>query len=224
MSNASTVLAGSRGNAGARSEALGTVHLTSASLPHVPPSIVDVHFGATSVVKEQVAGFKKVAEEVIGTSDQALEDPRLTYQMNLIAALGQLLRGVGYELGGHGYVTDLWQLNLADWVMCAQRQYQALKRPLGSAAAEDQLLNLLDRLHSHEFNANAVQPPKRGELVRFRTSETKWTATLRLISDPKIVNRRDTGLPVWRFEVIDVVGTETTVICDRTAFEPAPGG
>lgn len=108
--------------------------------------------------------------------------------------------------------------------MCAQRQYRALRRPLGSAAAEDQLLNLLDRLHTHEFNANAVQPLKEGDLVRIRTSETNWTGTLKLMSGPKIVGRRQTGLPVWRLEVVDAVDAQTTVICDRIAFEAAPDG
>ncbi len=223
ISSARVLLSGSRGNAGARTDALGLVHLTSRSLPDVPPGVIDVHFGAPADLMEQIAGFQKVAEEVIGTKERALEDPRLTYQMNLITALGHLLKGVGYELGGHGYVTDLWEQNLADWVMCAQRQYQALKRPLGSAAAEDQLLNLLDRLQTHEFNANAVQPLKEGDLVRIRTSETEWINTLKLTTDPVIVDRRETGLPVWRLEIVDALGAEAAFTCDRTAFEPAPG-
>ncbi len=224
VSNARVLLAGSRGNAGARTDALGIVHLTSGSLPNVPSSAIDIHFGGPADLMEQITGFQRVAEGVIGTRGRALEDPRLTYQMNLITALGHLLRGVGYELGGHGYVTDLWEQNLGDWVMCAQRQYRALKRPLGSAAAEDQLLNLLDRLHTHEFNANAVQPLKEGDLVRFRIPEVEWIDTLKLTSDPVIVDRRETGLPVWRLEVVDAVGTEAVFTCDRTVFEPAPSG
>jgi hypothetical protein len=224
ISNARVVLAGSRGCGGARTNALGTVHLTSRSLPTVPPSLIDTHFGGPADLIEEIAGFQKVAEEVIGTRERALEDPRLTYQMNLITALGLLLRGVGYELGGHGHVTDLWEQNLADWVMCAQRQYRALKRPLGAAATEDQLLTLLDRLHTHEFNANATKPLREGDLVRIRTSETEWIDTLKLTSDPVIVDRRETGLPVWKLEVVDAVGAEAEFTCDRTAFEPAPSG
>ncbi len=222
VGNAHTELAGSSGQGGVRTEALGTVHLISESLPFVGPSLIDVHFGVAPEVREQLANFQKVAEAVIGTSDRALEDPRMIYQLNLIAALGELLKGVGYELGGHGYVTELWAQNLRDWVVCAQRQYRALKRPLGIAAAEGQLLNLLDRLHTQEFSANAVQPLKTGDLVRIRTSETDWTDTLKLTSDPVIVNRRETGLAVWKLEVIDAADAQTTFVCDRTTFEPAP--
>ena len=223
ISNAHTVLAGSWGKGGERTESLHAVHLISGGLPFVPPSVIDFEFGATQADMERIAGFKKVAEAVIGTEDRALEDPRMTYQINLIAALGQLLKGVGYELGGHGYVTDVWAQNLGDWVVCAQRQYRALKRPLGSAAAEGQLLNLLDRLYAHEFTAHATEPLREGDLVRIRTSEAEWTGTLKLTSDPEIANRRESGLAVWRLEVVDAVDARTTFICDRTTFEPAPG-
>ena len=224
VSNARVVLAGSRGIAGARTNALKTVHLMAGSLPYAPHSLIDIHFDGPADLMEQIAGFKRVAEAVVGTRERALEDPRLTYQMNLITALGHLLERVGYELGGHGYVTDLWEQNLGDWVMCAQRQYRALMRPLGSAAAEDQLLNLLDRLHTHEFNANAVQPLKEGDLVRIKTPEAEWIDTLKLTSEPVIVDRRETGLPIWRLEVVDAVGAEAVFTCDRTVFEPAPSG
>ena len=91
-----------------------------------------------------------------------------------------------------------------------------------SNSAEDQLLNLLDRLHSHEFNANAVQPLKEGDLVRIKTPGAEWIDTLKLTSEPAIVDRRETGLPVWRLEVVDAVGIEAVLTCDRTVFEPAP--
>ncbi len=223
ISNAHTVLAGSWGKGGERTEALRAVHVTSGGLAFVPPSIIDCEFGASQDDMDRTARFKKVAEAVTGTEDRALEDPRMTYQLNLIAALGQLLKGVGYELGGHGYVTDLWEQNLGDWVVCAQRQYRALKRPLGSAAAEGQLLNLLNRLYAPEFSAHATQPLREGDLVRIRTSEIEWTGTLKLTSDPEIVNRRESGLAVWKLELVDAVDARTTFICDRTAFEPAPG-
>ncbi len=223
IGNARTVLAGSWGKGGERTEALRTVHLTSGGLPFASPSVIDCEFGAPQDEMDGIARFKKVAEAVIGTEDRALEDPRMTYQINLISALGQLLIGVGYELGGHGYVTYLWQQNLGDWVTCAERQYRALKRPLGSAAAEGQLLNLLDRLYAPDFTAHATEPLREGDLVRIRTSEIEWTGTLKLTSDPEIVNRRDSGLPVWRLEVVDAVDARTTFICDRTTFEPAPG-
>ena len=223
ISNAHTVLAGSRGKGGERTEALRSVHLTSGGLAFVPPSVIDFEFGASQDDMDRIARFKKVAEAVIGTEDRTLEDPRMTYQLNLLAALGQLLEGVGYELGGHGYVTDVWAQNLGDWVVCVQRQYRALKRPLGSAAAEGQLLNLLDRLYAPEFTAHATEPLREGDLVRIRTSEIDWTGTLKLTSDPEIVYRRESGLAVWRLEVVDAVDARTTFICDRTTFEPAPG-
>lgn len=222
VSNVRDLLAGSRGTGGARTDALCTIHLVSTSLPNVPPNIISAHFAARADVMERIATFRRVAEEVIGTRDKALEDPRLVYQMNLVRALGLLLRGAWEELGGHGYVTELWENNLEDWVVCSQRQYRALKRPLGPSAAENQLLNLLDRLLSNEYSATAVRPLKQGDLVRIRTSETEWIDTVKLTSDPELVGRRDSGLPVWRLEVVDAAGVEARLTRDRMAFEPAP--
>ena len=224
ISNANVVLIGSRGRAGARTHALGDVHLTGRGLPFVPPSTIDAHFDVSPEDQEQIAAYKKAAEEVIGTKNRPLEDPRLAYQVNLVRALGCLMRGVGFELGGHGYVTDLWRQNLEEWVVCAQRQHRALKRALGPAAPEEQLLNLLDRLSTSDFYDNATKPLKDRDLVRIWSAGSGWSGTLKLTSDPQLVNRRTSGLPVWELEIIDAIGTQATFTVDRTEFEPAPSG
>ena len=223
VSNANVVLTASRGNAGARTRALGNVHLTGRALPFVPSSVIDAHFDVSPEDQEQIAAYKEAAEEVIGTKNRPLEDPRLAYQMNLVRALGSLMRGVGYELGGHGYVTDLWRQNLEEWVVCAQRQHRALKRALGPAAPEEQLLNLLDRLSTSDFYDNATKPLRDGDLVRVWNAGGGWSGTFKLTSDPELVARRTSGLPVWDLEIVDAQGTQAKFTVDRTEFEPAPG-
>ena len=105
---ASSGLAGSSGTAGARTDALRTIHVVSNSLPYFTPSRIDMDIDISEEEREVIAGFQRVAEEVLGPVERPLEHSRLIYQINLNTALGHLLSGVGYELGGHGYVTDLW--------------------------------------------------------------------------------------------------------------------
>ena len=214
----------SRGRAGSRADALRILYIASRSIPGAPPSPLDIHFPPPAELANLIAGYREVAEGIVGSRDRPLEDPRLVYQLNLTRALSRLLGGVVFELGGHGYVTDLWKQNLEEWVICAQRQYRALRRPLGPSANEDQLLNLLDRMHTHGFDENSIRSLQAGDLVRTRVSEAEWTGTLKLTADPVVVGYRDTGLPVWRLEVVDVAGAEASFINDRQWFEPAPSG
>ncbi len=213
-----------RGRAGSRTDALGILYVASRSIPGAPSSPLDIHLSPPEELANLIAGYREVAEGIVGSRDRPLEDPRLVYQLNLNRALSGLLGGVAFELGGHGYVTDLWEQNLEEWVICAQRHYRALRRPLGPSASEDQLLNLLDRMHTHGFDENSFRPLQEGDLVRTRVSEAEWTDTLKLTADPVVVGYRDTGLPVWRLEVVDVAGAEATFINDRQWFEPAPSG
>lgn len=210
---------------GARTEALHAMRLVYSSMPFLPPSLIDGDLEASKEDREKVARYKRVAEEVAGPEEDPLEDGRRIYQLNLQMAFGLLMQGVGYELAGHGYVTALWERNLADWVVCARRQYQALKRPFGLAASEEQLLNLLNRLLSLEFQENATKPLQEGDKVRIRAPNKEWGETVRLSADPKIVGRRpDNGVPIWRLEVTDANDDTGMFKVDRRYFEAAPTG
>ena len=107
--------------------------------------------------------------------------------------------------------------------MCAVKQYQALRSPLGPPASEDQLLQLLDRLSSLGISDHLVEPLKKEHLVRIRDDNGEWTGTFKLTSNPDLVGHLETGMPVWKLDIIDREGTEVSFIRDRTGFEPAPG-
>ena len=218
-------LVGSWRRPGARTAALNKMQLVYDSLPFLPPSLIDRDLEASGEDRERVASYKRVAEEVTGPEEDPLEDGRRIYQVNLHAAFGLLMLSVGYELAGHGYVTELWERNVADWVVCARRQHQALKRPFGLAASEEQLLNLLNRLLSLEFQENATKRFQEGDKVRIRAPNMEWGETVRLSADPKIVGRRpENKVPIWRLAVIDANGATGVFELDRRYFEAAPIG
>ena len=220
VSEAFVALSGSTGTAQVRTEALVALHTVSKSHPGMPASVIDDMLDLPEQTEKEIAAYKQATEQV--TVSGALEGPRLEYQIKLFLALGKLQSGVGYELGGHGYVTDLWKRSLMDWVLCASTLNRVLERPFDPPPSEEQLSNLHDRLNSPEFNEHATKPLTEGSLVRIRQSETEWIDTLRLTADPEIVARRDSGMPIWKLEVVDALGVEETFVRDRTSFEPAP--
>ena len=220
-SKATVAMSGSRGHAGVRSEALATLYLTSKALPHVPPGGLDRHLDIPEEIQAELDRCKLAAEEAIKAG--GLESTRFIYQTNLFNALGELIKATAYELGGHGYVTEHWERNLVEWNMCAVRLYHGLRSPLGPPIHEDQLLRLLDRLSSVDDGDYITERLKNGNLVRLKQDDGEWTGTLKLTSDPKLVDHLETGMPVWELSIVDRNGSKAEFTCDATGFEPAPG-
>lgn len=108
MSGVFVGLSGSTGEGGLRTDALATVHIMSRLIPKLPPGRIDEHFEVPKELLDEINRHKKAAEEVL-KARKGLEGPRWLYQQNLYNALGELIKKAGYELGGHGYVTDLWE-------------------------------------------------------------------------------------------------------------------
>ena len=221
VSRAFVVFSGRAGNPGDRTGALVMVYITSRALPNVPPSALDSHFDMPKEINTELAQLKEAVEETIGA--RGLENPRLIYQTNLFNALGELVKGAAFELGGHGFVTETWERNLVEWSMCALKQHQALRNPLGPPASEDQLLQLLDRLISADISGHLVEPLKKGHPVRIQNDHGEWIGPHKLISNPVLVDRLDTGMPVWKLAITDREGAKKSFRRDRTGFEPAPG-
>ena len=221
VSQATVAISGSKGYANVRTGALAAVYLSTTALPNVPPGRLEEHFEVPEDLKDELANCKAAAEETIERG--GLEGARFMYQTNLVNALGELVKAACYELGGHGYVTEYWERNLVEWNMCAIKQFQALRSPLGPSAPEAQLLSLLDRLSSIDVQDHMTRPLMEGDLLRVQEDSGKWTDTLKLTSDPQLVGHLETGMPVWALDIIDANGTTVGFIRDRTGFEPAPG-
>lgn len=221
-SSASLVYSGSTGRAGARTEALATIYIATSALPHFPPSPLDDLFDVPDAFRADLARSKEAAEQAINSG--GLEDARFAYQSNLLLAFGKFASAAGYELGGHGYVTDHWEQNLFEWIECARKQSDALRKPLGPPAPDTQLLNLLDRLNSVDVGDYLTKPLTKGKMVRIRNDDGSWSGTLKLTADPKRVDEFEAILPSWELSVIDRNDNEETYVLDRRSFEPAPLG
>lgn len=221
ISDAVVTLAGSAGKGGARNDALVRVHLATNSLPGVPPSALDEHIAVSQESVDEINRFKRNTERV--TKRGALDDARHNYQQNLFNAIGLLAVKGGYELGGHGYVTDIWERSLMDWVMCATKLHASLNSPLSQPLAEDQLLGLLARLNSPDFEENATKSLNAGDMIRIRYPTTNgWSDTLKLTANPEMIDRHGSEIPIWELQIVDAQGNKSTIHADPTGFEPAP--
>lgn len=172
---------------------------------------------------EWIKSGKESAEQLL----DVLEGDRKMYFMNLMRGLSLLSNPIAAEIGGHGYITEYWEEEAQDWLICLTKLVENIQAyPLGSAPSEEQLLLLLNRMLTNTNERPLSRPLVKGGLVRCRTATGDLAGPYELVQNPEHVNVVESASngvpPLWRLLLMDGEAKQQIVMGSGSSFEIAP--